>query len=100
MKKPNTIGKLTSLLNLEDVTEIRMSELVQLNSKRAEFVLNRIYNRKDYEIFENDTIFTINSDVLVTKEEISTIEKLSKKQYRQFSKLLDENGLWIEYCHE
>lgn len=74
--------------------EIDLKNVVFTNTKRGEFVENRIFNdSKEYRIFTNDKIVTAITTWYITKQEKEELSKIFNKDFIR----IGDNGSGIDY---
>lgn len=79
------------------VTSEVVEALGKKTTKVAAFILNRIDNSKFYEIHASDRLFTINSQYMVTQNEIGQISKILGLYYFGVEGMMLERNLWDEW---
>lgn len=86
-------------LGFEEVTQEVLKKLESKTTKAAKAVVNKINELDGYKVYSNSDLntFTIHSPFLVTKEEISQIKQVLKREYKKVGTIMDENGLWSEW---
>jgi len=86
-------------LGFEEVTWEVLKKLESKTTKAAKAVVNKINELDGYKVYSNSDLntFTIHSPFLVTKEEISQIKQVLKREYKKVGTIMDENGLWSEW---
>ena len=86
-------------LGFEEVTQEVLKELESRTTKTAKAVADKIKRMDGYKVYLNNDlgIFTVHSPFLVTKEEISQIKQVLKKEYKKVGTIMDENGFWSEW---
>ena len=94
-----TRESLITSLGFTEVTSEVLKELESRTTKAAQAVADKINSLNGYKIYlsRDLDIFTVHSPFLVTREEISQIKLILKREYRKVGTIMEDNGLWSEW---
>lgn len=81
----------------EDITDRVIDTLKGMTTKQAENILERIANSNYYRIYDNCEVVIVDSQWILTQEEMAVIGRIEHEEVMQVGKYMDSKGLWKEW---